>query len=209
MLSSLQDLPLGDAVAGADRPQDPAGVADGDDSGGNVARDDAARADHRTVADPHAAQDGRMAADPYVVADRDGVCAHDAGMALGGIQGVRDGVEPAVGPDEDAVADLDGRLVEDRQAEVADEVLADGDLRAEVAVERAVDREMLAHAAEHFAEDCLAFGLARRGEGIQGEDPLLGRAEGCRDLRPDAVEPAARFHLVKVVHVGSQLDIRR
>ena len=125
---------------------------------------------------------------------------HDACVALVGQQGVADGVEPHVGTDEDVVPDRHGGFVEDRQVEVADEMVADRDLLPEVAVERDVDGEIPADAPEQPADDRLALFAAARGQPVEFEDQFLGTPQGFADLRADGVEPEARLHFFKIVH---------
>lgn len=103
------------------------------------------------------------------------------------------GVEPHVGTDEDVVPDRHGGFVEDRQVEVADEMVADRDLLPEVAVERAVDGEIPADAPEQPADDRLALFAAARGQPVEFEDQFLGTPQGFADLRADGVEPEAAF----------------
>ena len=59
-----------------------AGVADGDDACGNVARDDAACSDHSAFADGDAAEDRHRATDPHVVTDLYGLALLVACVAL-------------------------------------------------------------------------------------------------------------------------------
>ena len=75
-----------------------------------------------------------------------------------------DGVDADVRPDEDVVADGDGRFVEDRQVEIADEMVADRNLRSEIAVERAVDADRLADVSEQLPDDRLPLLPAARGQ---------------------------------------------
>lgn len=156
-------LRLRNAVGFGDGAQHAAGIPRGDDLRRNVVRHDAPGADHRPLADRHAAHDDGMAADPDVVVDLDRQRLHDPGVALLRQQGVVHGVDPHVGADVDVVADPHGRLVEDRQVEVPHEMVAHGDLLPEVAVERAVERDVAPDAAEEAADDRLTLLAVRRG----------------------------------------------
>ena len=200
MLFLFSLIYLRNAVRLGDLPQDPAGRPDGDHPRGDVARDDAPGADHRVVADRHALHHHRVAPDPDVVADGNGQRTHDARVALVGQQGVADGVEPHVGTDEDVVPDRHGGLVEDRQVEIADEMVADRDLLPEVAVERAVDGEIPADAPEQPADDRFALFAAARGQPVEFEDQFLGTPQGF------AAEAASATTILVSSHMGFALS---
>lgn len=157
-----------------------AGRSDGDDSRRNVACDDAPGADHRVVADRHPLHDHRVTPDPDVVADPDRQRTHDTRIALLRKEGVVDGVKPHVGTDEDMVADRDGGFVEDREVEIAHEMVADRNLLAEIAMERAVQAHRLADVSEQPADDCFALFAAARRQPVQFEYQLLGAPPGPR-----------------------------
>ena len=141
-----------------------------------------------------------MAADPDVVADRDGQRAHDPFGPLVGQQGVVHGVDTHVGADQHPVADRDGRFVEDREAEVPHEVVADGDALPEVAMERAVQTAVPADPAEKPFQNRFALLAPRGRQGVEREDQFLGPAQGFADGRTDGVEPESRPHLFEFVH---------
>ena len=67
---------VGDLAKGA------AGIANGNDSCRDVARDDAACSDHGALADGDATEDGHRAADPHVVTDLHGFALLVACVAL-------------------------------------------------------------------------------------------------------------------------------
>lgn len=181
-------------------PQNAAGISCGDDSGGYIARDDASGPDHRSVADRDTLRDGDIAADPDIVPDPHGQRAHDTLVALVGQQGVVDGVDADVGADVDMVADCYGRFVEDREVEIAVEVVADGDLRTEVAIEGTVDAVGSTQTAQQFAQNGVALALGRGRQRVEPERHLFGPPQGGADLRRHGVEPCARGHFFKVVH---------
>lgn len=200
-MGKLQD-PF-DPVLFGDGPHNAAGISGGDDSGGNVARDDAPGPDYGSLADRDALRNGDVAADPDVVADANGQRAHDAFVALIGQQGVVDGKDTDIGPDVDVAADRHRRLVENREVEIPVEVVADGDLRAEVAVEGAVDAVGRAQAAQQLAQNRIALLLLRRRQRVEPKYHLFSPPQGGADLRRHGMEPCARGHFFKVVHVGS------
>ena len=126
---------------------------------------------------------------------------HDPLVALVRQQGVVYGVDSHVGADVDVAADRHGSLVEDREVEVPDEVVPHGDLRPEVAVERAVEAGRLAGVAEEFPDDRLALFAAGGRQLVEAEAEFLGAEQGGADFGRHGVEPAPRAHLFEVVHV--------
>ena len=67
---------IGDLAKGA------AGIANGDDTCRDVARDDAASSDHGALTDGDAAEDRHRATDPHIVADLHGFALLVACVAL-------------------------------------------------------------------------------------------------------------------------------
>src|SRR5688572_24211693 len=68
---------------GSERPQDAAGIPDGDDVGRDVAQHHASGPDDRVVAHCHARPDDRARPDPDVPPDEDRQRVLEAGLALG------------------------------------------------------------------------------------------------------------------------------
>ena len=111
-----------------------------------------------------------------------------------------DGVDADIRPDEDIVADGDGRFVEDRQVVVAHEVVADRNLLSEVAVERAVDADRLADVSEQLPDDRLPLLPPGRGQLVEAEHQLLGPQQRAADFGTDGVEPKPGFHFFEIAH---------
>ena len=85
--------------------------------------------------------------------------------------------------------------------EVPDEVVADGYLLPEVAVEGAVETNSLSDVPEHFAENRLALLAVRGREAVETEAELLGGAQRCADFGGYGVEPPPRAHLFQIGHI--------
>ena len=98
------------------------------------------------------------------------------------------------------VPDRHGGFVEDRQVEVADEMVADRDLLPEVAVERAVDGEIPADAPEQPADDRLALFAAARGQPVEFEYQFLGTPQGF------AAEASSATTILVSSHLGFALS---
>lgn len=113
---------------------------------------------------------------------------------------MRHGVDADVGADEDVVADGYGRLVEDRQVEIAREIVPDRNLRPEVAMERAVDAERAARAAEQLPDDRVALLFTAGRQAVEPEDQFFAALQCFPDLRLAGMEPQAGFHLFEIVH---------
>lgn len=105
---SKGQLVRGQPVAGAHRPQHPAGHAGGHHPRGDGPGDHAARADHRPPADGHTAADHRVCADPHVLLQGDGGAGADALAALGRVDGVARAGEAHPRRDEGPRPDLHG-----------------------------------------------------------------------------------------------------
>lgn len=154
----------GHSVRFADGAHCFAGISDGNRVGGYVFGHYAACADDGSVAYVHTGQQGDVGGNPYVVADGDGFCLHDSGVALVGMVGVDDGAKATVGADEHVVADADFGFVEDGEVVIPHEVLSDADVGAEIAVERAVQDEPFANLAEQLFFDGAPFLCGGGGE---------------------------------------------
>ena len=111
-----------------------------------------------------------------------------------------DGVDTHVGADEDMVADGNGGFIEDREVEIAHEIVADRYLHAEIAMERAVEDAVPADASEKTADHGVAFLATARGQPVELETQFFGVAQCRADLGSDGVEPFSRTHSFKVVH---------
>ena len=120
-------------------PYHAARIAHGKHAGRDVLRHHAPCTDDGSFANRHPGQYDHVGGYPHIVADADGEGTHDARVALSGIEGVDDGAQAGVGADEDVIADAHFRFVQDGQVEVAHKVVAYVDVRAEVAVEGAMD----------------------------------------------------------------------
>lgn len=70
---------------------------------------------------------------------------------------MRDREDADIRSDENAVADSDLSLVEDRQPVVGDQVVADSDVEPEVASKRAVDKRAASGLSADFAQKPLAL----------------------------------------------------
>lgn len=119
--------------------EDAAGVAGGDDVGGDVAGDHAAGSDGGVVADGDTGEDGYVCADPHVVAHGDGSGVFESGVAEVYFEGMPGSVESAVGGYEYVVAECDRGFVKYDEVEVGKEVFTDMYVVAVVTVKRLLD----------------------------------------------------------------------
>lgn len=126
--------------------EDAAGVADGDDSGGDVAGDDGA-CSYRAVA-PYAdsGKYGDIPAEPDIVSDCDRLSPFDVLIAPFGVGGVYGGVETAIRAYIDVVTEFDFCLVQDDEIVIREEEIAHFDIAPIITMERGVDVQRLASA---------------------------------------------------------------
>ena len=119
--------------------EDAAGVAGGDDVGGDVAGDYAAGSDGGVVADGDTGEDSYVCTDPHVVAHGDGSGVFESGVAEVYFERMPGGVESAVRSYEYVVAECDRGFVKDDEVEVGKEVFSDMYVVAVVTVKRLLD----------------------------------------------------------------------
>lgn len=184
------------AVGLADLAKHAAGVADGDDPSGDIARDHAARADDGARAYGHAGQYRDVAAYPDVVADDDGRALFKPGVALGGKQGMDGCVHTAAGTDKAVRTEAYRRAVHEIRAVIYKAVVAD------VAVEAVIDNEgceyadIPAHVRHQFAQYALALSGIRRRREAELTAQLLCLSAYLAELHVIVrVVPQALFHL--------------
>ena len=135
----------------ADGAQDAAGIADRHDVCGEVAGDDAARADHGIVADRDARQDDRARADPAVSADADGEIVLIYFLPQRGLNGMSRRRHGDVGAEHRVVAHIDRRVVHESQVEIGVDVFAEADeFPRPVGVEGGLDIASLPDLREHL-----------------------------------------------------------
>lgn len=187
-------------VAVIDFAQYPAGIAEGDDVGGNVPGHDAARTDHAVVADAHARQDHRARTDPDVVADM------NRDVELGGlaaklrINRMAGGGHRHIRPEHHAVADVNVRVVHQRQVEVGVHVAAEMGVFPPIGVKRRLDVTVFPHFRENAFQEFLTFlhfggaGLVEVVQPIQALQLLAG------DFRVGAEIKFAVFHSFSDIH---------
>ena len=116
-----------------------AGIAERHAVCGNVFRNDAARADHGVVAYAHARHDDDARAQPHVVADTHGQVILRGLSAYVGAHGVICRGEHRVRADHHVVADIDMRVVHERQVEVCVKIVADMGVFSPVRAEGRLD----------------------------------------------------------------------
>src|SRR4051812_16307251 len=136
----------------SDLANDAAGVADRDDSGWDVLRDDAARPDHARASDRHARKDDGTAPEPDIVLDRDSCTELASGGALLGVERVVRGQELHGRCHLHAIADRHRHDIQDHAVEVHEDVVADRDVVAVVAEERWADVTVLANRSEQLLQ---------------------------------------------------------
>ena len=128
------------------------GGSESDRVGRDVLVDDGVGADDHVVADGHAGEDRAVGADPDIAADLDRLRAAREPAALARLLGVVDGRDDAPGRDHRAIADLDGRGVDERHVGVDEDVVADEDVLPVDEADRLEEVEILADRPEHGAE---------------------------------------------------------
>lgn len=122
------------AVVALQFSNDAARVARREDVGGNVSDDHAARADGRIVANRDTGADDGPAANPDVAANGDGMGQLRPGDALGGVEGVRRGVNLHGGAEHRVLANADNVTVENHAVEVHVDLIAQVEVASVVAV---------------------------------------------------------------------------
>ena len=147
---ALSDVPI--PVLRCDSPDDPAGVAGGEDASGDVVDDDRTAADDRARTDGHARHDAHHPANPHVVAHRDGQRVLELPAPEVLVERVTSGVEAALRGYEHVAPERDLRLVQDDAVGVDEDIVPQLDVRAVVAEERWVDDEVLPGLADEPAQ---------------------------------------------------------
>src|SRR5690606_21620145 len=145
-------------LSATDRTEDAAGIAGGDDVGGDVSGDDAPCGDHGAVADPHAREKDGASANPDVLANVHGL----SGSHLppqGSIDGMDGGVDLHRRAEEAVAADAHPAYVQEDAAEVEIDALAELDVRSVVAVEGRLQPNAVAASAEEFFGNPSSFRL--------------------------------------------------
>lgn len=119
--------------------EDSAGVADGDDSGGDVAGDDGACSYRAITPYVDSGKYGDIPAEPDIVSDRDGSGPFYVPIAPFGVDGVYGGVKTAIRTYIDVVTEFDFCLVQDDEIVIRKEEIAHFDIAPVITMERGVD----------------------------------------------------------------------
>ena len=131
--------------------------------GRNRFRHDTSCANHRSFSDFDTGQHYYVGSYPHVIAHLYRLCSHHSGIALLHRQRVGDGDERAVRTNHYVVAYLDIRLIENSQIEISNKIIANPDIKSEVAAERTVDDKTLANLSqERFQQTVPLVGLRWR-----------------------------------------------
>ena len=113
----------------------------------NVCRDilgyDGTGSDCGIISDGHSRKDGHAAANPYIVTDGHGLGPFPTTVTFNRIRAVASRVNADIGADKAVVPDGHRSLVQHREIEIGEEMLADTDLFAIIAVERLIDTDMI------------------------------------------------------------------
>lgn len=149
-----------------DFSQDAAGRSDSYDVCGDVARDDAPGTDDRSISDGDARQYDDAAAEPAAASDVDGLCirapAIDAARGIpigrqtvGELDGMCRCVKLDIRRDERVAADRDGVAIDEGAVHVDGHVVPDMDVAPIIAEERLADRDVRADVAEQLLQDAV------------------------------------------------------
>lgn len=150
-----------------------AGVADGDDSGGDVARDDRACSYRAVAADADSGENGDIPAEPDIVSDGDGFRPFYVLIAPRGVKRMYGGIETAIRTDVDMVSESDLGFIEDYQIVIGEKEFSHFYIAPVIAMERSVDVQRLAGASQKPAQPFIYFRAPHRRQGIYLETLLL------------------------------------
>lgn len=150
-----------------------AGVADGDDSGGDIARDDGPCSYRAVAADADSGEYGDIPAEPDIVSDGDRFRPFYVLIAPFGVKRVYCGVETAIRTDVDMVAESDLGFIEDYQIVIRKEEIPNFDIAPVITMKRGVDVQRLAGTSQKPAQPFIDFHAPHRRQGIYLETLLL------------------------------------
>ena len=126
----------------SNRTEHLAGIARCDDTGRNILRDNAAYNNYRAFPNRHACGDLHISAEPHIIFNVNGLCHTDTLSTLLRVDGVVDGIKAHIRSNQNMTADGYFGVVHQHTVRVDDNIIANGDIAAVLAMKIGDDIEI-------------------------------------------------------------------
>ena len=155
--------------------------------------------DDRIIPDCCSTEDQRIGTNPDIIADDDRPPAHDTAVAFLRLQRVYHRADARVRADKHIVADGHIGFVEYRQVEIAREIIAYMDIKAEITSKWRIDDATVADTLEYLAQQLVAPFFLRRRDRIEFIAQLLAATKGRSYLVGKTVNPLSGSQSLKII----------